>query len=314
MTSSLRYIGDQRLVDDLASFIATPASGRACIVLGARLSGRSTFVDTACRAAGCVVRRWTMDMPIEHIRPCHGSVAAFFATSSKVPAGQLEDASSQPIATTAIVIDDVDVAVAGSRGLQQHIIESIARAPPHTCFVMVANASSEGKSFRQLLAAVPKAVRLAPPSRADILRGLAENLQVEDEGDTAISEAIERFVDARKCDMCRVASDVDDLAVQIATILVGAAAITTQDASPRHELGGAQHSTSDDDDFCGFTFGGWRAQAQADSRSGTTTTPRRLLARRFDLQVTAQLLRAQAAASCSDALEAIADAIQVRVT
>jgi hypothetical protein len=193
---TLTYIGgDKNALDNVVEFLTVPSSAgaRSMLVLGTRLTGRSTLLATALAAAPCVVRKWTVDMPIESLRPSHGSIAAFFGGP---PPRQVGVTDRQ---TTAIVIDDVDVAIGNSRGLQQYLIHAIQEAPAHTVYLMSANAASEGKSFRQLLTKVHKIVSIVSPCRRIIIDELAHQMcqgKLECRGNSALLSIIEDIVDA----------------------------------------------------------------------------------------------------------------------
>lgn len=157
----------------LVAKLAHPTCTSCVVVLGPVGSGKSTLVETALAACGdtCVVRRWSVDQHVECLRPAHGSVAAYFARDAHV---------ALQTKMTIIVVEDVDVAIATSRGLHLLLaqqIKTLRGARSKTKYLLTASSTSDVKAFKSLLStlAMPPedVLNILHPSHQDIDQHLA---------------------------------------------------------------------------------------------------------------------------------------------
>jgi hypothetical protein len=163
-----------RLVTKLAHSTCTPC----IIVMGPVGSGKSTLVETALAACGdaCVVRRWSVDQHVDCLRPAHGSVAAYFARDLHVSSPESETKTKMTI----ILVEDVDVAIATSRGLHLLLaqqIKTLRGARSKTKYMLTASSTSDVKAFKSFINALampPEDVlNIVHPSHQDIDQHLA---------------------------------------------------------------------------------------------------------------------------------------------
>ncbi len=122
-----------------------------CVIVGPIGCGKSTLIANAFQMCPCIVRQWSIDQSIDHLKPAHGSVATYFAQVR------------QP---TVIMVEDVDVAMANSRGLHLQLAQLVkalrasCKTGNNTKYLLTASSTasaSDVKSFKAFMSAAIQA-------------------------------------------------------------------------------------------------------------------------------------------------------------
>lgn len=195
------FAGDDAFCSSIVE-CARVASAACMLVTGASLSGRTTLLHCVSKElaeGGAIVKRWSSDQSLATLQPSHTSVAAYFARAQ----------------LTLIVIDDVDCAIAASRGLQQFLSDCVrtattlnARSSLKTVFLLSAAAGASGKSFKAFaLNVIQRTFAVPAPSEDQLCEWLMRDLCISRRCQQMVHEHVRRH----GCDAAAIAKSTDAL-------------------------------------------------------------------------------------------------------